>query len=903
MFEPSPHTSIPNFSLYPLIWLAVSFASGIQIEKWLELSWLTYLSISVIFALLAIIFYKHKFPPVFLVISFATAGALCFQAEEQSVAPKGEPELAIGGFFLVLKTESAIYKNVERAVSGNIRLFAPVLTQQISLEYEQLKLHHGTKMRVAGQLRRGSKYLNPGSISFEELLDQKELDATGIIKSPLLVENLGETKNFQFWGWVYSLRHNLILEIKRNFSVPTAGILIASLLGNRYHLNKNTSETFRQGGIFHLLVISGLHITFIGGLVVWLTRLFTHRRFWQFFVSNVFLWLYAIMVGAQIPVVRAALMFTILHFAYVIFRQPNLMNALGAAVFVLLVWRPSDIFDQSFHLTFASVAAIVAMAFPILEKVRAIGDWRPGAETPIPPLCSNKIRVFCEMLYWSESKWRREQSRCIWQAKLFKTALAAKLESHRLQKFLRYAFEMFLVSIVVQAWLIPFMVVYFHRISFIGIFLNIWTGILMAFLSLSAVFALLIAKASEILALPLIKLTELINWILINFSGWLVENNWASIRLPHYAGNMKAVYVLYFLPLIFITILLHKWKPFNLTENRKRKTGNEKANLRISVFSLENFSFLNLSLPAYLVLLGIIIFHPFSAPTPDGRLHIDFLDVGQGDSALITLPTGETLLVDGGGKVNFNSLYVKREDEEPELFEPDVQGVGETVVSAYLWEKGYDRVDYILTSHADADHIQGLVSVAQNFKIQAAIFGRTPFQDTDFTELYNVLRKKSIPLTVVSQGDVIEFGKVKIQVLYPYRDESEAAISDNNHSIVLRVIYGERKFLLTGDIEKETEAALLNSPEFLQADVVKVAHHGSKTSSTPHFIQSTEARLAVIPVGRESPFGHPKPEVVERWKQSGAKVLTTGENGTISISTNGEDLQLKTFSGNKIICR
>ena len=84
----------------------------------------------------------------------------------------------------------------------------------------------------------------------------------------------------------------------------------------------------------------------------------------------------------------------------------------------------------------------------------------------------------------------------------------------------------------------------------------------------------------------------------------------------------------------------------------------------------------------------IVVFHPFSAPAPDGRLHVDFLDVGQGDSALITMPTGETLLIDGGGKVNFNSLYVKREDDEPELFEPDVQRIGETVVSEFLWEKG-----------------------------------------------------------------------------------------------------------------------------------------------------------------------------------------------------------------------
>jgi competence protein ComEC len=919
MTAPSPNTSTPNFSLYPLAWLAISFAFGIFIANFLTFPWQIYLAVCLIPTVFTIVFFKHKFAAIFLIISFAALGALSFQTEKQSVAPNRlkilyennelisgepleitgvlqvEPELAVGGFFLILKTESAIYKSVEKEVSGNIRLFAPVLDDQIARKYENLRLHHGAKIRVACALRRGSNYLNPGSVSFEELLDQKELDATGIIKSPLLIENLGDAGNFNLLAGIYQIRSNLILEIKRNFSVSTSGILIASLLGNRYHLDRSTSEIFREGGIFHFLVISGLHITFIGGLTVLLVRLFTRNRFWQFSISSAFLWLYSIAVGAQIPVIRAALMFTILHFAYVIFRQGNLLNALGASILILLVWRPSDFFDPSFHLTAASVAAIVATAFPILEKIKAVGEWRPGAETPVPPACSKNLKTFSEMLYWSEPEWRREQSRSIWQANLFKTPLAEKLERLRLQKFLRYVFEMILVSAVVQAWLIPFMVIYFHRISFIGIFLNIWTGILMAAQNLTAIFAVFVAQINGIFALPFIKLTELLNWFLINFGGWFVENNWASIRLPHYAGSMKAVYVLYFLPLIAITVYLNKWKPFKLTEN-------EENNFRFFnfAFSSEKNAVLKISLLSFIALFALVIFHPFSAPAPDGRLRVDFLDVGQGDSALLTMPTGETILIDGGGKINFNALYVKREDEEPEFFEPDIQGVGEWVVSAFLWEKGYDRIDYILTSHADADHIQGLTDVAKNFKIQGAIFGRTPFQNRDFTELYNVLEKRNISLILVSQGDILNFGEVRIEVLYPYRDESAEAVSDNNHSIVLRVNYGARKILFTGDIEKKAESDLLNPPEFLQADVVKAAHHGSKTSSTPQFVNSTSAKVAVIPVGRESPFGHPKPEVVERWKAAGAKVLTTGENGTVSISTNGQDLQLKTFVGKPI---
>jgi len=213
--------------------------------------------------------------------------------------------------------------------------------------------------------------------------------------------------------------------------------------------------------------------------------------------------------------------------------------------------------------------------------------------------------------------------------------------------------------------------------------------------------------------------------------------------------------------------------------------------------------------------------------------------------------------------------------------------------------KGYSQIDYILATHADADHIQGLLDVAKNFRPRAAIFGRTPMKDAEFVELHSILQKRGIEEATISRGDVLVFDDVKIEVLNPLRNESAEDVSVNNNSLVLRVFYGERKFLLTGDIEKETETLLLNAPEFLQTDVIKVAHHGSRTSSTQEFINLTKAKVAVISVGRESPYEHPHEEVVERWKNAGAKVMTTGENGTISISTDGRDLQLKTFNREK----
>ena len=906
-----------DFSPYPLALLAVFFALGILVENFASLPVNVFLFVCLTAFCCAIVFSGKNFALFFLFVSFAALGGLCLQIEKHSVAPNrlkklydqnelvsGEPieimgvlqgksELAVGGFFLVLNTESLVYKNAERDVSGSIRLFAAVLNEQTAAEYETLDLHYGKRIRVACRLRREDRFLNPGVASQKAILDQKGIDASGVVKSPLLIENLGETKSFAPLDGFYESRQNLILEFKKYFSVPTAGILIASLLGNRYHLDKTTSETFREGGTFHIVVISGLQITFIGGLIIWILRRFSKNRQIQFLAATVFLWIYTLTVGADVPVVRAALMFTILHFAYAIFRQPTLLNALGASAFVLLVWRPLDLFDQSFQLTFVCVTAIVWMAFPLLEKMRAIGEWQPNAQTPVPPHCSGSVRKLCETLYWSEEKWRREQSRAIWQCNLCKTPRAGKLERMKIQKLLRYIFEMVTISVIVQMWLVPLLVIYFHRLSLISVFLNIWIGFLMAIESIVALLAIAFAQIGFAFTAPFVWLTEILNRILLHAADPFIKSGWASIRLPHYSGNLKIVYALYFLPIISLTFLIYRWKPFRLTEKGGENFISEK--LKIS-----NFVAVRISLAILILLFAIIVFHPFSAPSADGRLHIDFLDVGQGDSALITMPTGEMLLVDGGGRPSFGALYVKRAEEDAEIFEPDTQTVGESVVSPFLWQKGLDQVDYILATHADTDHIQGLTDVARNFHVKTALFGRTPLKDADFADLYNVLQKRGIPLQTVSQGDILNFGDVRIEVLYPSRDDAPDAVSDNNNSVVLRINYGARKILLTGDIEKETENALLDAPESVRTDVMKVAHHGSTTSSTQGFVNESNAKLAVISVGRESPFGHPKPEIVARWKNSGARVLTTGENGTISVLTDGNVLELKTFNGKPV---
>jgi competence protein ComEC len=903
----SRETSSAELSLYPLAWLAAVFAVGIFASSNVNLSAWLWLGGNIICAAGALLLSPRQgAATVFLLLTFVCAGGLLQKAESLSVRPdrlkilydngtfnsgepvevsgmiSREPELARNGFFLWVACESLARQKMQHKTSGTVRFFVRVNDELSAREYENLALGAGDKISAAVELKREERFLNPGVRSAKENLDRQGIDATATIKSPEDLKKLADGASPS--AFIYRWRQELLLEFRRHFSLPTAGVLIASLLGNKYHLDKPTAEAFREGGTFHILVISGAHITLIGALAVWLLSFITRSRIWLFLISNAILWAYSLSVGGEAPVARAALMFTILSFSYVVQRQATLLNSLGAAALALLVLKPSDLFDPSFQLTCACVFAIVAVAVPLLQKMEAVGAWYPSAGEPLPPGCPPWLKTLCELLYWREAKWRREQKRNVWQCSLFKTKWAAKLERSGAQIVLRYIFAALLISFLVQIWLLPFLTVYFHRLSPAGIILNLFVGILLAAETVTALFAVWIAGFSQTFAAPFIWLTECFNWLMLHSVDPFDAYDMAALRLPVYNGGARIIYVLYFLPLLALWFRLARWDPFAL-----KKPKNDPAWRK--VFLTPHFSGAALA-----VFLSLIIFHPYSAALTQGKLRIDFLDVGQGDSALVTFPDGATMLIDGGGRFNFNEAKVIDEYGEIQNFEPDIPTIGEAVVSEFLWQRGLDAVDYLVATHGDIDHIQGLSDAARNFRVRAALVGVGQKPSANLAAFYETLRKRGVPVIETARGDVFNISGVTVEILSP--TEETVKLSENNNSLVLKITYGERAFLFTGDIESEAEDVLLRQPENLRCDLIKVAHHGSKTSSTENFIKAAGAKTAVISVGRDSPFGHPHREVVERWLRSGANTLTTGSRGTVTVITDGQNIILNSYLEN-----
>jgi competence protein ComEC len=795
---------------------------------------------------------------------------------------QGQPEAAPDSFYLTLRTESIRSKGTERSASGTVLLLAHTRGQQVTKEYDALELRHGARVRVMTTLDREENFRNPGASSFTEYLERKGFDATGVIKSPLLVERLDDARVFLPLAWIYEWRQHLEKEFSQRFSPETAGVLGAALLGNHYKISQAAAERFRAGGTFHVLVISGLQIAFIGGLVLFIVRRLTRRKLMQFVLAATFLWAYTVAVGADASVARSALMFTILALAPVVARRANTVNSMGGAAIALLVWQPNDLFDPSFQLTFLSVLAIVALAVPIMQRMQQVGLWRPTMETPYPPDCPRWFRLLSEALFWSDREWRKELAASNISYRLFKAPIAARLERRHVQRLLRFAVVAIVISASVQIGMLPLLVIYFHRLSIASLLLNIFVGILMAGLAFVALAAVLLSHLTWWLGSPLIMLAEKINWLMIHLVDPFASLHIASIRLPHYSGWAAGLYLIYYLPLGFLVWALARWNPLRPASIVKSKS------------RMPSKKGMTIALIAGVTLMALIVFHPFSAAQPDGKLHVDFLDVGQGDSALLTMPDGTTLLVDGGGRPSFNHNSAN-DGEGDEPFTRDTRSIGESVVSEFLWARGLDRVDYILATHADADHIDGLNDVARNFAVRGALVARTPPDDFEYARFAEAMKTAGVPVQKISAGDVLRFGNVTALVLWPPSATSENASSRNNDSVMLLLRYGDKSLLLTGDIEKQGEAAVLNDGVNLRDDVVKVAHHGSKTSSTAEFVSATDPSLAIISVGRNSVFGHPNKEVVERWRASGAEVLTTGQKGTISVVTDGRALNVSTF--------
>jgi competence protein ComEC len=286
------------------------------------------------------------------------------------------------------------------------------------------------------------------------------------------------------------------------------------------------------------------------------------------------------------------------------------------------------------------------------------------------------------------------------------------------------------------------------------------------------------------------------------------------------------------------------------------------------------------ALAAALALFALLIWQPFT-PKPTATLELTAIDVGQGDSLLVVFPSGATMLIDGGGQLTYGTR--KKRSTFDSGFD-----TGEDVVSPYLWSRGIRRLDIVVATHAHEDHTGGLPAILANFHPRELWVGANPKQS-----LLDDAVRLHIPVISRRAEPPFDFSGARIEILSPPANFAPSK-SGNNDSLAFSIHYGVRSFLLTGDMEKPMEGRLLSQGSDLHSDVLKVGHHGSKTSTIQPFLDAVAPSIAVISDGYENSFGHPHKDVLARLENRHAAILRTDLDGLVTVRTDGQRISIDT---------
>lgn len=280
---------------------------------------------------------------------------------------------------------------------------------------------------------------------------------------------------------------------------------------------------------------------------------------------------------------------------------------------------------------------------------------------------------------------------------------------------------------------------------------------------------------------------------------------------------------------------------------------------------MRNFKYYFLGL---LILVTGFVWYAVFAESRDGLLVV-FLDVGQGDAIFIEAPNGNQVLIDGGP-----NKAVLRQLSKIMPF--------------------YDRsIDMIIESHPDSDHINGLVEVLRRYKVGLVMESGVVNDNQAYKSIQEIIEEKGIQKVLARRGTRINFGDgIYMDIMFPDRDVS--GLETNMASVVARLVYGESEFLFTGDSPRSIEQYLVSiGKENLQSDILKISHHGSDTSTSEMFLGYVDPEYAVISVGKDNKYGHPRQEVLDLLNQFDVKILRTDQSGTIKIKSDGENIILE----------
>lgn len=592
---------------------------------------------------------------------------------------------------------------------------------------------------------------------------------------------------------------------------PEASLAQSLLLGRRGGLPDTLSEAFVRTGTAHLLAISGLHLGILAAVVLAiLLNTMGRRHYLYVWIALLALWTFAVFTGLRPPVVRAAIMASTFLIAELAGRQKHGPTALALAAAIMVGIEPQLLWQTSFQLSALAMGGLILLYRPIQSQLTRLTDH-------------------CGQVLGRST-----------------TAMSA-------------ATDIVAATIAATAAIWPVCAMVFGQISTLGIAVSVLTlPLLPLALGFSAA-AGSIALISTTLATPFAWAAWLFLTSIITTVQAFSAIPWAAV---HVDIGHSWLLLLYYPLLCFFPLMWQRLRTRTQREEPHRtheRESTHRSRLRWAVPPL---------------LLAALLVWSAVPSASDDTLHVVFLDVGQGDSALVITPSGRTVLIDGG---------------------TDGRATG-ALIDEHLpfWNR---RLDVVVATHAHADHMGGLPYIVDRFRVGIAIEPLHGHTSLLTEEWYRRLYRDDCAPAPVSSGYAVTFDDgVHLQVLHP-ADEPLSGSSDDvdNNGVVIRLSYGEISFLFTADIMAEAERLLLHTHyATLDCDVLKVPHHGSSSSTTAPFLAAVDPAVAVITVGQDNPYGHPHEEVLQTLHAHGVEVLTTTLHGSIEFITDGSELWFRT---------